>query len=74
MKPSEVLEHLVRFVEDPEDVATMTRGEVRAELEAEGVDLEAQSARLRERLAFWAEERTVGDAEGVDRRGVRELR
>lgn len=51
MTPSEVLRHLVLFVEDPEDVATLTPAEVEAELAAEGIDLEAGPERLRERLA-----------------------
>jgi hypothetical protein len=32
MKPSEVMEHLGRFVEDPEGVATMTPEQVEADL------------------------------------------
>ncbi len=50
MTPSEVLHHLIRFVEDPEDVATMTPEEVRAELSAEGVDVEGLKTRLDEIL------------------------
>lgn len=50
VRPSEVMRHLGNFVEDPDEVATMTPEQIRAELEAEGVDVEAQRARLRERL------------------------
>lgn len=52
MKPTEVMEHLGRFAEgDPEEVASMTPEEVRAELEREGVDVEAGLERMRKRLA-----------------------
>ena len=47
---AEVLDHLIRFVEDPDEVAAMTTEQIREYLREEGVDVEAEGARLRARL------------------------
>lgn len=51
MKPSEILKHLCRFVEDPEETATLTPDELDAALVEEGIDLTAGRQKLKELLA-----------------------
>lgn len=51
MKPSEVLDHLIRFAEDPEEVAAMTPEQINSYLAVEGVDVEAEAVRLYARLS-----------------------
>lgn len=50
MRPSEILERLINFVEDPEEVDLLSREEVRIALAEEGYDPEVLTARLKERL------------------------
>lgn len=47
---AEVLKHLVRFVESPEEVARMTPDEIRVALVDEGVDIALQARKLHQRL------------------------
>jgi 3-methyladenine DNA glycosylase Tag len=46
----EHVEALMAFVEDPEGVASMSREEVRAELAAEGIVLDAHQRKLQEMM------------------------
>lgn len=45
------LERLIRFIEDPEDVLTMSREEIITYLQEEGIDIEAGRIELRRKMA-----------------------